>query len=100
MDWLNTLFFPTLRAVVLIVVLLTCFAYLTWVERKLLARFQVRVGPNRAGPYGLLQPAADAVKAVFKEEIVPRHVDKVTYLAGPALALIPALVIWAVIPIA
>lgn len=100
MDWLNTLFFPALRALVLIFILLTCFAYLTWVERKLLARFQVRIGPNRAGPYGLLQPAADAIKAAFKEEIIPRHVDKLTYLAGPALALVPALVIWAVIPIA
>ncbi|MEX1018539.1 MAG: NADH-quinone oxidoreductase subunit NuoH [Litorilinea sp.] len=99
MDWLNTLVFPVIRSVVLIVILLTCFAYLTWVERKLLARFQVRIGPNRAGPYGLLQPAADAVKAVFKEEIIPKHVDKWIYLLGPALALIPALVIWAVIPV-
>jgi NADH-quinone oxidoreductase subunit H len=100
MDWLNTLFFSVLRSVILIVVLLTCFAYLTWVERKLLARFQVRIGPNRAGRFGLLQPAADAVKAAFKEEIIPSHVDRWAYIAGPALALVPALIIWAVIPIA
>lgn len=100
MDWLNQLVYPTIRALSLIIVLLTAFAYLTWFERKLLARFQVRYGPNRAGPFGLLQPVADAVKAVFKEEFVPNHVDRVIYLIGPALALVPALVIWAVIPVA
>ncbi|MCC6169555.1 MAG: NADH-quinone oxidoreductase subunit NuoH [Caldilineaceae bacterium] len=100
MDWLNLLVWPVLRSVLLIVVLLTGFAYLTWYERKLIGRFQVRIGPNRAGPYGLLQPVADAIKAFFKEEIVPNHVDRWVYLLAPALALMPALVIWAVIPIA
>ncbi|MBW7884503.1 MAG: NADH-quinone oxidoreductase subunit NuoH [Caldilineaceae bacterium] len=100
MDWLNVIIFPAIRSVVLIVVLLTGFAYLTWYERKLLGRFQVRYGPNRAGPYGLLQPIADAVKAVFKEEIIPNHVDRIVYLLAPALALVPALIIWAVIPLA
>jgi len=99
MDWLNLLVIPTIRAVVLIVVLLTGFAYLTWYERKLLGRFHARYGPNRAGPKGLLQPIADAVKAIFKEEIIPSHVDKVVYLMGPVLALIPTLLIWAVIPV-
>ena len=88
------------RALLLCFVVITGFAYLTWVERKLLARFQVRIGPNRAGPFGLLQPAADAVKAIFKEEYVPNHVDKAVYVIAPALALAPALIIWAVIPIA
>ncbi len=88
------------RALLLCFAVITGFAYLTWVERKLLARFQVRIGPNRAGPFGLLQPAADAVKAIFKEEYVPNHVDKAVYLIAPALALAPALIIWAVIPIA
>lgn len=100
MDWLNLVVFPVLRSVVLIVVLLTGFAYLTWYERKLLARFHARYGPNRAGTFGLLQPVADAVKAVFKEEIIPRHVDRWIYLLAPMLALMPALVIWAVIPVA
>lgn len=99
MDWLNLLVIPTIRVGVLIVVLLTGFAYLTWYERKLLARFHARYGPNRAGPKGLLQPIADAVKAIFKEEIIPDHVDKVVYLLGPVLALIPTLLIWAVIPV-
>jgi NADH-quinone oxidoreductase subunit H len=100
MDWLNLILLPVLRSIALIVVLLTGFAYLTWYERKLLARFHVRYGPNRAGKFGLLQPIADAVKAVFKEEIIPKHVDRWVYVIGPILALMPALVIWAVIPVA
>lgn len=100
MDWWNVLFLPVIRVVVLLVVLLTGFAYLTWYERRLIARFQARVGPNRAGPQGLLQPVADAVKAFFKEEIIPNRVDRVVYLLAPALALIPTLVVWAVIPVA
>ena len=99
-DWLNMLVFPFIRIVVLILVLLTGFAYLTWFERKLIARFQVRIGPNRAGPKGLLQPVADAVKAFFKEEMIPSHVDRTVYLLAPVLALVPALIIWAVIPVA
>ena len=100
MDWWNTLIFPVIRILILIVVLLTGFAHLTWYERRLIAKFGVRVGPNRAGPQGLLQPVADAVKAVFKEEFIPNHVDKWVYVMAPALALMPALVIWAVIPVA
>jgi len=100
MDWLNLVVLPTIRIIVLLFVLLTGFAYLTWFERKLLARFQVRYGPNRAGRYGLLQPLADAIKALFKEEIIPSKADKVVYLLGPILALVPAIVVWAVIPVA
>lgn len=100
MDWLNLVVFPVIRIVVLFGVLLTAFAYLTLLERKLLGRFQVRYGPNRAGKFGLMQPLADAVKALFKEEIIPNHVDKPIYVIAPALALVPALLIWAVIPIA
>ncbi len=100
MDWFNLLLLPIARSIALILILLTGFAYLTWYERKLLARFQVRYGPNRAGPKGLLQPIADAVKAIFKEEIIPDEVDKPVYVLAPVLALIPALIIWAVIPVA
>ena len=100
MDWFNIVALSVLRALALIVVLLTGFAYLTWYERKLLARFHARYGPNRAGPKGLLQPIADAIKAVFKEEFIPDHVDKPVYVLAPILALVPALIIWAVIPIA
>ncbi len=99
MEWLNQILSPVIKSLVLILLLLTGFAYLTYYERKLLARFQVRYGPNRAGPLGLLQPIADAFKAIFKEEVIPRHVDKWVYIAAPALALIPALIAFAVIPI-
>jgi NADH-quinone oxidoreductase subunit H len=100
MDWLYIVSMSVLRALALIVVLLTGFAYLTWYERKLLGRFHGRFGPNRAGPKGLLQPIADAIKAIFKEEIIPNHVDKPIYVLAPMLALVPALIIWAVIPVA
>ncbi len=99
MDWISLFLVPAIKSVLLIVVLLTGFAYLSYIERKLVARFQVRYGPNRAGPFGLLQPIADALKMVFKEEIVPTSVDRVVYVLAPALAVIPALVIWAVIPV-
>jgi NADH-quinone oxidoreductase subunit H len=99
MDWISLFLVPAIKSVFLVVALLTGFAYLSYVERKLVARFQVRYGPNRAGPFGLLQPIADALKMVFKEEIIPLHVDRVVYVLAPALAVIPALVIWAVIPI-
>jgi NADH-quinone oxidoreductase subunit H len=85
---------------VLIVVLLTGFAYLTLFERKLVGRFQVRYGPNRAWKFGLGQPLADAVKLMFKEEIIPGHVDKVVFVVGPVLAIVPALAIFAVVPVA
>ncbi|MCG8353416.1 MAG: NADH-quinone oxidoreductase subunit NuoH [Chloroflexales bacterium] len=77
----------------------TAFAYLTLFERRLLARFQNRVGPNRAGPGGFLQPLADAVKLFFKEDIIPKMADRPVYLLAPALAVIPAIIIWAVIPL-
>lgn len=100
MDWFNHVIFPLIRMVLLIFVVLTAGAYLTWFERRLIGRFQIRLGPNRAGPFGLLQPAADGIKAIFKEEIIPRHVDRVIYLLAPMLALVPAVLIWAVVPIA
>lgn len=99
MDWISLIVVPAIKSLVLIIVLLTSFAYLTYYERKMLARFHVRYGPNRAGPLGLLQPIADALKAIFKEEIIPLRADKLIYLAAPVLALIPALVAYAVIPI-
>jgi len=71
---------------------------MTWGERKLCARFQVRYGPNRAGPFGIFQPLADAVKAIFKEEIVPNHVDKVIYVMAPGISFAAVLITFAVIP--
>ncbi|HEU4326596.1 MAG TPA: NADH-quinone oxidoreductase subunit NuoH [Roseiflexaceae bacterium] len=75
------------------------FAYFTLFERRLLAIMQNRVGPNRAGPNGFLQPIADAVKLFFKEEVVPLMADRWVYLISPAFAVIPAIIIWATIPL-
>jgi NADH-quinone oxidoreductase subunit H len=100
MDWINLIVIPAIKSILLIVVLLTGFAYLTLFERKLVGRFQVRYGPNRAWKFGLGQPIADALKMVFKEEIIPGHVDKLVFVLGPVLAIVPALAIFAVVPVA
>jgi NADH-quinone oxidoreductase subunit H len=99
MDWTNLVIIPAIKSIVLVVVLLTGFAYLTWVERKLIGRFQTRIGPNRAWPFGLGHPIADALKMIFKEEIVPGHVEKLIYVLAPAIAIVPALAMFAVIPV-
>lgn len=87
------------KGLALCLILLTGFAYLTLYERRALARIQVRVGPNRAGPQGLLQPIADAVKLIFKEELTPSHVYKLVFFLAPILTVVPSLVIAAVIPL-
>ena len=86
------------KSIVLIVILLTGFAYLTYMERKFLGRFQNRYGPNRAGPLGLLQPVADGVKLIFKEELIPDKADKLIFVAAPIITSVPAWVLLAVIP--
>ena len=88
----------TIKSIILIVVLLIGFAYLTFYERKALARIQVRIGPNRAGPGGWLQPLADAVKLIFKEELVPGRSYKAIFFLAPILTVVPAFIIMAVIP--
>ena len=76
------------------------FAVMTVVERKTLARFAMRYGPNRVGKFGSLQVIADMFKMFFKEEVIPDHVDRTVYLIAPGLALVPALLAFAVVPIA
>ena len=78
--------------------LLAMVAYYTLAERKVIAYMHVRVGPNRVGPKGLLQPIADAVKLMFKEMIIPTNADRYLFIIAPILALVPALGAWAVIP--
>jgi NADH-quinone oxidoreductase subunit H len=97
MNWLDILIL-VVQCLVITLAVTGGFAYLTLFERRILARLQNRVGPNRAGPNGFMQPVADAVKLFFKEDIVPAMADKAVYLLAPALAVIPALIIWAVIP--
>ncbi len=89
-----------LKGLVWVLILLGGFAYLTYYERRALARIQVRVGPNRAGPFGLLQPIADAIKLIFKEEFMPARADKLLFTLAPIITLTPALVITAVVPFA
>ena len=74
------------------------FAYVTYYERKALARMQSRIGPNRAGPWGIIQPLADAVKLIFKEEMIPGKADKLLFILAPVITVIPALIITAVVP--
>src|SRR5436305_14696000 len=87
-----------IKAAVLAAVLLTTLAYLQWVERKVIAHIQVRLGPSRVGPHGLLQPLADVIKLITKEDLVPPHVNKVLYLAAPFFAIVLALLSISVIP--
>jgi len=87
-----------IKSLVVIFALLTGFAYLTWYERRALARMQSRIGPNRAGPFGLLQPIADAVKLIFKEELTPGTADKIIFFWAPVITLVPSIIIAAVIP--
>ena len=89
----------TIKSIIMIVVLLTGFAYLTFYERKALARIQVRIGPNRAGPGGWLQPVADAVKLIFKEELVPGKSYKAIFFLAPIITVVPAFIILAVVPL-
>ena len=99
MDWITLVVLPAIKSVILVVVLLTGFAYATWLERKLIGRFQLRLGPNRAWPFGLGHPIADALKMIFKEEIIPARADKLLYVIAPGLAIAPALLIFAVVPV-
>ena len=79
-------------------IILTTLAYLQWVERKVIAHIQVRLGPSRVGPHGLLQPLADVIKLLTKEDLVPPQANKFSYVLAPFLAVALALLPVAVIP--
>ena len=87
-----------IKVVVVFAALMTTLAYLQWVERKVIAHIQVRPGPYRVGPHGLLQPLADIVKLVTKEDLVPPYVNRTLYLAAPFIAITMALLSISVIP--
>ena len=88
-----------IKIVIALAVLLTAVAYTVWLERKVVGHIQNRWGPSRVGPFGLLQPMADGLKFIFKEDLTPPHVYKPLYIAAPMLALIFALTSIAVIPV-
>ncbi len=87
------------KSAIAIVALLTAFAYMTLIERRVIARFQRRVGPNRAGPFGLGQPVADAIKMMFKETFLPTKSSNFVFLLAPALSVFVALSAFAVVPL-
>lgn len=87
-----------IKSVIIMLGLTAGFAYVTLYERRVLARMQVRLGPNRVGWQGLLQPIADAFKLIFKEDLIPAGADKLIFVLAPVITMIPALVITAVVP--
>ncbi len=88
-----------LGILVMVTLLMVLDIFLVWVERKVVARFQDRLGPNRLGPYGLIQPFADIIKLLIKEDITPRGADRIIYNLAPILSLATVLLLWAVIPL-
>ncbi|MCA2000632.1 MAG: NADH-quinone oxidoreductase subunit H [Chloroflexi bacterium] len=85
---------------VLIMILMVIDILLVWIERKVVARFQDRIGPNRLGPFGLIQPFADIIKLLIKEDTTPDGADKVVYNLAPMLSMMSVLILWAVVPLA
>ena len=99
-EWLIALMTGVTGTVGVLLFALSCALAAIWIERKLIGRMQIRYGPNRVGPKGLLQPIADAIKVIGKEAITPFGVDKVVYAAAPLVIFIPALLTFAVVPFA
>ncbi|OQX31322.1 MAG: NADH-quinone oxidoreductase subunit H [Candidatus Sedimenticola endophacoides] len=100
-EWLGENFLLAqilIKIVAIVAPLMLCVAYFTYAERKIIGYMQVRIGPNRVGPKGWLQPIADAVKLMFKEIVIPSKANKALFLIAPMLTLGPALAAWAVFP--
>src|ERR1700704_2500745 len=95
---INYIIVPLIKIGIVFGVLSGVIAYLTFLERKVIAFMQVRLGPMRVGPYGLLQPIADGLKLMLKEDIVPARADRVIFTLAPVITLVPAFIVFAVIP--
>src|SRR5947207_10965263 len=89
---------PLLKVVIVLNATLVAVTYMVLLERKVIAWAQSRLGPMRVGPYGILQPVADAVKLMIKEDITPTRADKWVFTAAPVISMVPALIVYAVIP--
>src|SRR5277367_6814365 len=98
MDFLNFFTVSLIKVALIAFILLTTLAYLQWIERKVIGHIQLRVGPYRVGPHGLLQPLADVVKLITKEGVMPSHVNKFFYLMAPWFAVFMALIAISIIP--
>src|SRR5438445_9575353 len=97
LDFLNNeIVAAVIKSAVVIFALLTAFAYMTLIERRVVAKLQGRLGPNRAGPFGIFQPVANALKMAFKEQIVPTQARKAIYVVAPVISVIVALCAFAV----
>lgn len=98
-EWLKTVWPMVLKTALILVLAPVGMMYLTWLERKVIARMQDRFGPNRVGPYGLLQPLADGIKMLTKEDLVPGGADAMVHLLAPVVIVVPALFLFTVLPV-
>ncbi len=98
--WLASLILQFIGVVVLVSIMMVTDIFLVWIERKVVARFQDRLGPNRIGPFGIFQPFADIVKLLIKEDITPVGADRIIYNLAPILSLMSVLLLWAIVPLA
>jgi NADH-quinone oxidoreductase subunit H len=92
------LYYTLILLVIVFAVIMGSVAYLTFAERKISAYMQDRIGPNRVGPWGLLQPLADGLKFFFKEDIIPKHVDRIFYFLAPGVGVATALLAFSIVP--
>ena len=99
-EWLANFLIQLMGVVVLVSMMMVIDILLVWVERKVVARFQDRLGPNRVGPFGIIQPFADIIKLLIKEDITPNGADRVVYNLAPILSLMSVLLLWAIVPLA
>ena len=98
--WLAFVILGLLGTVGVLMFVVPSLLIVIYIERKLIGRFQIRIGLSRTGPHGLLQPIADAVKVLAKEDIIPKNADKLVFLIAPTAAFVPAVLVWATIPLA